>query len=204
MPARRAAMASIMRFRTRVIAPDSAPCTRPATSGCGKAWARLAKTAQPPIARKATATWTMELRAQVAHQVHQKRTRWKKIGAEKTTESSRSMKPPWPAISVAPVLDAAVALDGRHDEAAEEAHQRDDEREQSGLQRRERRHPPQAGADQRGAERRRRQTPPRSSTATGAARSCVCRAACPRHIAARREICTTTTRKAMSSTLRPS
>ena len=33
--------------------------------------------------------------------------------------------PPWPSIMLAPVLDAAVALDRRHDEAAEEAHQAD-------------------------------------------------------------------------------
>ncbi len=60
MPEKLDARRSIMRFSTKVMAPDSAPCTTPATSGCGHGCARLARTAQPPIARKATAIWTRE------------------------------------------------------------------------------------------------------------------------------------------------
>src|SRR5438105_2578446 len=41
-----------------------------------------------------------------------------------------------------PVLDSAVALDRRHDEAAEESHQIDQQRDQSRLPRGERRDPP--------------------------------------------------------------
>src|SRR4029079_4399465 len=46
----------------------------------------------------------------------------------------------------APVLDAAVALDRRHHQAAEEPEDRDQERDQGGLRRGERLYPPQARA----------------------------------------------------------
>src|SRR5262245_61736101 len=53
---------------------------------------------------------------------------------------------------VTPILDAAVALDRRHDEATEEAHHHDDERQEGRLQRGERRHPRERSADHGGAQ----------------------------------------------------
>jgi len=47
----------------------------------------------------------------------------------------------------APVLDAAIALDCRHDEAAQESHGIDDERDHRRLPQRERRDPPKRAAE---------------------------------------------------------
>src|SRR6478735_3472310 len=61
-PEKRLARYSMQRFRTSVIEAEIAPCNRPAWSGAGIGWARLAKAAQLPIATKAKATWTTLLR----------------------------------------------------------------------------------------------------------------------------------------------
>src|SRR6187455_2663796 len=48
----------------------------------------------------------------------------------------------------AEILDAAIALHGRHHQSPEEPHERDGGAHPRGLQRRKRRHPPERGADQ--------------------------------------------------------
>ena len=63
---RRPTAASRNRFRPRVRRPDRVPWTRPANRAWSIPCSRLANTAQPPIARKAKATWVTLDRAKLA------------------------------------------------------------------------------------------------------------------------------------------
>ena len=105
---------------------------------------------------------------------------------------------------LAPILDAAVALDRRHHEAAAEPHQGDHQRHQRRLPRRERRDPPQRRAEQRWRWRRRRQSPRPSSRATGCGAIGRRPRSLPQTYCSTSLDCTTSTRNAISSSLRPS